>query len=144
MVTKEDRIKQLNHIRQTVQRNEDQLNELLQHLNWTKDKLPKQKPKPKQEIAVVANNEIASTSTEHTQKGTVNQPKDDFDAVVNLCSKISEKQSAQNTFTDINKLRRDLKRRRVKYRTTKSAPLSYTEELRELINLQMDLVTNND
>lgn len=140
MVTKEDRIKQLNHIRQTVQRNEDQLNELLQHLNWTKDKLPKQKPK--QEIAVVANNEIASTSTEHTQK--VTQPKDDFDAVVNLCSKISQKQSAQNTFTDLNKLRRDLKRRRVKYRTTKSAPLSYTEELRELINLQMDLVTNND
>lgn len=142
MVNKEDRIKQLNHVRQIVQRHEDQLNELLQHLNWTKDKLPKQKPK--QESEVVANNEIASTSTENTQKETVNQPKDDFDAVVNLCSKISQKQLAQNTFTDINKLRRDLKRRRVKYRTTKSAPLSYTEELRELINLQMDLVTNND
>lgn len=41
------------------------------------------------------------------------------------------------TFDQISKLRRDLKRRRMKYRT-KTPPLSYTEELRGLISLQME------
>lgn len=42
------------------------------------------------------------------------------------------------TFDQITKLRRDLKRRRMKYRTTKTPPLSYTEEIRGLIGLQME------
>lgn len=42
------------------------------------------------------------------------------------------------TFDQITKLRRDLKRRRMKYRTTKAPPLSYTEEIRGLIGLQME------
>lgn len=139
MASVEERIQQLNRIRETVQRQENQLNDFLQQLNWSKDKLPKQKP----EIAR-ANIDIVQTSNEHTEKLAMEQPKEDFNAVVSLCSAISQKQTESNTFTDLNKLRRDLKRRRVKYRTTKTAPLSYTEELRELINLQMDLVKNKD
>lgn len=50
----------------------------------------------------------------------------------------------QNTFTDINKLKRDLKRRRMKYRTTKAPPLTYSEELRELIQLQMEMLEKKD
>lgn len=42
------------------------------------------------------------------------------------------------TFDQITKLRRDLKRRRMKYRTAKTPPLSYTEEIRGLIALQME------
>lgn len=42
------------------------------------------------------------------------------------------------TFDQITKLRRDLKRRRMKYRNTKTPPLSYTEEIRGLIGLQME------
>lgn len=43
------------------------------------------------------------------------------------------------SFGDFNKLKRDLKRRRMKYRTTKTPPLTHTEELRELIALQMEM-----
>lgn len=49
---------------------------------------------------------------------------------------------SKTTFTDIHKLKRDLKRRRMKYRTTKAPPLAYIEELRELINLQMEILSN--
>lgn len=45
----------------------------------------------------------------------------------------------QASFPDMNKLKRDLKRRRMKYRTTKAPPLTYSEELRELIALQMEM-----
>lgn len=47
--------------------------------------------------------------------------------------------SSMTTFAEItNKLKRDIKRRRMKYRVTKTPPQSYTEEIRALIGLQMD------
>lgn len=52
----------------------------------------------------------------------------------------SSSRSKQTGLVDMNKLKRDLKRRRVKYRTTKAPPLTYSEELRELIQLQMETV----
>lgn len=52
----------------------------------------------------------------------------------------SSKSRAHGLFADINKLKRDLKRRRMKYRTTKALPLTYTEELKELIGLQMEMI----
>lgn len=139
MESEDDRIKQLETIRNTVREHQNHLNEVLQQFGWTVDKLPKYK----QEIEH-PNIEVTPDPGENTQERAPKEPKDDLEAVVNLCSTISQKQSATNTFTDLNKLRRDLKRRRVKYRTTKTAPLSYTEELRELINLQMDLVKNKE
>lgn len=138
----EERIKQLNTIRETIQRQENHMNAFLQEIGWTKDKLPKSI----EETAPQKSEPSASTSSENPQRIEVNDPTraNDFEAVVDLCSKIEEKRSATNGFVDLNKLKRDLKRRRVKYRTTKVAPLTYTEELRELINLQMDLIKDNE
>lgn len=141
MSSVEERIKQLNAIRETIQQHENRMNEFLQVLGWSKDKLPKLK----EETVSEKNESTGSTSSEIAQKIEVNEPtkSSDFEAIVNLCSKIEEKRSAATGFVDLNKLKRDLKRRRVKYRTTKVAPLTYTEELRELINLQMDLIKEN-
>lgn len=43
------------------------------------------------------------------------------------------------SYTDLNKLKRDMRRRRMKHRVTKTAPLTYTEEIRELIAMQMEI-----
>lgn len=45
----------------------------------------------------------------------------------------------KRTFAEITKYRRDIKRKRMKYRTTKAPPLTHTEELRSLISVQMEL-----
>lgn len=45
----------------------------------------------------------------------------------------------KKTFAEITKYKRDIKRKRMKYRTTKAPPLTHTEELRNLISLQMEL-----
>lgn len=42
---------------------------------------------------------------------------------------------------EIMRQKRDQKRRRQKYRTTKAPPLSYTEEVRQLIGLQNEAWT---
>lgn len=47
----------------------------------------------------------------------------------------------EQSLTDILRQKRDLKRRRQKYRTTKAPPLSYTEEVRQLIGLQNEAWT---
>ncbi|XP_031639518.1 uncharacterized protein LOC116351534 [Contarinia nasturtii] len=140
MSTVEQRIKELDDIRKTVKKYENHVNELLREFGWTKEKLPKY---------IAKNNQNKSDSTESSaiESGPsvakqASKPID-LEAVVDIAYKIDAKRSSANNFTDLNKLRRDLKRRRVKYRTTKTAPLTYTEELRELIELQMELVTEN-
>lgn len=45
----------------------------------------------------------------------------------------------KKTFAEITKYQRDVKRKRMKYRTTKAPPLTHTEEIRSLISLQMEL-----
>lgn len=132
----EERLKQLNEIQKVVEKYENQVNGLLQQFGWTKDKLPKYKE----------NTNNCESQKPCEQSNTVNkQPVAavDLEAVVNIGQRIEAKRSNAHNFTDLNKLKRDLKRRRIKYRTTKTAPLTYTEELRELINLQMELVTEN-
>lgn len=138
MTNLEERLKQLDDIRKTVENCENQLNVFLQEIGWTKDKLPKfEVDKVKKECELAGSTSNATVEKIEVKPSTRTN---DLEAVVNLCSKIDEKRSATSSFTDWNKLKRDLKRRRVRYRTTKTAPLTYTEELRELISLQMDLV----
>lgn len=142
----EERIKQLNEIKEEVKIYESQLNEFLQELGWTREKLPKQPKVKKEQQKVETECEIASSSSSgnlHQNVMSTDAKSIDLEAVVNLCSTIDRKRSATTDFVDLNKLKRDLKRRRVKYRTS-TAPLTYTEELRELINLQMDLVKGNE
>lgn len=45
----------------------------------------------------------------------------------------------KKTFAEMTKYERDVKRKRMKHRTTKAPPLTHTEELRSLISVQMDL-----
>lgn len=134
MSTVEERLKQLDEMREKVRFYETQMDEFLQQLGWTKDKLPKFN-QVKQESNAAGSQQSANRLKQHVRSN-------DLEEVVNLCSEFDQKRLTSTPFTDLNKLKRDLKRRRVKYRTTKTAPLTYTEELRELINLQMELVSD--
>lgn len=132
----EDFFKQIEEIRDVVVDCESQLNDLLDKFGWTKEELMKAGTKPK---SVHSEKKIF---VHEQQRGTVASVNEelDLDALANLCASIDKKASHSNSYADMNKLKRDLKRRRMKYRTTKSAPLTYTEELRELIQLQMELL----
>lgn len=50
----------------------------------------------------------------------------------------SDGRASTMSLSEMTKLKRDLKRRRMRHRTTKAPPLSHTEELRGLIELQME------
>lgn len=139
-----ERTQQIEQIQKTLNGLESRLDGLLKSLNWQKDKLPQRKVKSSEseQIATVA--PVPSSSyncnnpVQATQQNTI-----DLNALTEICSTINKKKSAAETQIDLFKLKRDLKRRRMKYRTTKLTPLNYTEELRELINLQMDLLHEN-
>lgn len=141
----EDRLKQLDEIREKVEFYETQMDGLLLELGWTRDKLPKlTKVKQESELETECGAAGSSGSVNDRNIATKQHSQtDDLEAVVDLCSTIEQKRLTATPFTDLNKLKRDLKRRRVKYRTTKTGPLTYTEELRELINLQMELIDDN-
>ncbi|XP_055715971.1 uncharacterized protein LOC129809864 [Phlebotomus papatasi] len=49
-----------------------------------------------------------------------------------------ESSSKSMTFADVVDMERQMKRRRMKYRTTKEPPLSYSETIRKLINTQTE------
>lgn len=139
------RLKQLDELREQVKIYETQMDGFLHELGWTRDKMPKL-TKMKQENEHGAECSAAGPSEsvndrEITMKHHVQT--DDLEAVVDLCSAIEQKRSTTTPFTDLNKLKRDLKRRRMKYRTARSGPLTYTEELRQLIELQMELIDGN-
>lgn len=142
MANVEERIKQLDNIRKIVQKCEDQVNGLLQEFGWTKDKLPKYNEETTRNEC-----ESAGSSSNENAKNTVELEQSakpiDLETVMNIEYKIDAKRSGAKNVIDLNKLKRDLKRRRIKYRTTKTASLTYTEEIRELINLQMELLTEN-
>lgn len=128
--------KEINEIRKVVLECESRLNDILQQFSWTKDQLPKKKEKPKITEPIIEH----SMEQKHER---INQPlaeKIDLDALAKLCAAIDKKPNSSTGYTDINMLKRALKRRRAKHHTIKSAPLTYTEELRQLISLQMELV----
>lgn len=145
MDTIEDRLKQLDEIRERVKLYETQMDGFLHELGWTRDKLPKL-TKVKQENQLESECDAAGLIQSANNRNIATKQHgqtDELEAVVDLCSAIDQRRLTATPFTDLNKLKRDLKRRRVKYRTTKTAPLTYTEELRELINLQMELIDDN-
>lgn len=143
-----DLLKQIEEIQGVVADCESQLNDLLGQFDWTKEELLKPvRTRPKS--AREENDEEKKEKTKCVDE----RPRDtaaavnesvDLDVLASLCATIDKKTSLSNSYADINKLKRDLKRRRMKYRTTKSAPLTYTEELRELIQLQMELLKSKN
>lgn len=145
MTNSEERLKQLHEIRARVRRYEEFFNEFLAEIGWTKEKTIEGSPKEVTEAEQCdeKGSTLADVRCEKDIQPSTSAPATDFEEIVNFCSTIDQKRASTTNLPDWNKLRRDLKRRRVKYRTTKSAPLTYTEELRELINLQMDLIKDN-
>lgn len=154
----ENRLKQITELNSFVEHIENDFNQILSNLNWTQAKL----------FADYNSKEVTKKHTnndadykaiqeyyllpvekkleryEHTLKSNEAIDKEldmtqfEFQTTsLDMANKAKAK--VQNTFADINKLKRDLKRRRMKYRTTKAPPLTYTEELRELIGLQMEM-----
>lgn len=141
MSVEDKRLKQLENIRKIVQRYESQVNHLLQEFGWTKEKLPLYKEEQTEATQCESIDSTSKKSSQNTAAASQPTKSIDLETVANIGQKIDAKRSSANNFTDLNKLQRDLKRRRVKYRTTKTAPLTYTEQIRELISLQMELVT---
>lgn len=141
---RDENFKQINEIRDAILECESRLDKLLGEFGWSSDKLPKKRKelKDKQPVDEVSGSGSAECKQENVDQ--LQQEKIDLNALVNLCATIDTKSTNSTNYADINKLKRDLKRRRMKYRTTKTAPLTYTEELRELISLQMELVKESD
>lgn len=141
----EDRLKQLDELREQVKLYETQMDGFLHELGWTRNKLPKlRRVKQENELELECSAAGSSESVNDREIAVNHRVKrDDLEAVVDLCSAIEQKRSTTIPFTDLNKLKRDLKRRRMKYRTARSGPLTYTEEIRELIGLQMELLNDN-
>lgn len=135
----EELFKQIEEIKEVVVNCESELNDLLKRFGWTKEQLMKAETKSK---SAQKDDEEREALVQEQQKETVApvNEKIDLEALANLFVSFDKKKSQSSNYADINKLKRDLKRRRMKYRTTKTAPLTYTEELRELIELQMELV----
>lgn len=145
MDSTEQRLKQLEEIREQLKFYETQMDGFLQELGWTRDKLPKL-TKVKQESEHEPECSAAGSSRSVNDREIATKQcvrTDDLEAVVDLCSAIEQKRLKSTPFTDLNKLKRDLKRRRMKYRTARTGPLTYTEELRQLIDLQMELINDN-
>lgn len=140
-----ERKEQIEQFHKTLNGWESQLDDLLVSLNWTKDKLPKsnvETVKSSNECVAVPETSAAGTRENIIQSNETQSV--DLNALSEIYSTIKKKKASAETNIDWNKLRRDLKRRRMKYRTTKTAPLSYKEELRELIQMQMDLLQENN
>lgn len=135
----EDLFKQIEEIRDGVVDCESQLNDLLNGFGWTKEELMKAGTKPKSVPKDDSEKEMFVQEKQKDTVASVNE-KHDLDALARFCASIDQKASHSSNYADINRLKRDLKRRRMKYRTTKTAPLTYTEELRELIQLQMEFM----
>lgn len=140
-----ERKKQIEQFHKTLDGWESQLDDLLKSLNWTKDKLPKlnvESVESSKSSAAATESSASEVRENIIQSNETNSI--DLNALSDIYSTIKKKKATADTNIDWNKLKRDLKRRRMKYRTTKTAPLTYTEELRELIHMQMDLLQENN
>lgn len=135
----ESRVDQVNEILESVERCEQQMDELMDRLQWSTEKLPKAKT-PEKHISeeVTEPERIDSVPIQSTSKD-----KRQLDYSVSDFPELGGRSKLNVTsYIDLNKLKRDMRRRRVKHRVTKTAPLTYTEEIRELIAIQMDIEQN--
>lgn len=143
----EARTGELDRLRREVAECEGKFNEVLTKLSRTKEGLANGQVKGKkakagpqscgehaEERASAAEYEEASRNTERTG---------DYSDLAEISAIVDRNKELSRHFTDLNKLKRDLKRRRMKYRTTKCPPITYTEEIRELIGNLMEIETKN-
>lgn len=134
----QSRVEQVNEIIASVTKCEQKMNEVMERLQWSRDKLPKAKNPTKhveateaERIGAVARQSSQSMGHQERSESGIDFPEFGDRSKLHLTS-----------YTDLNKLKRDMRRRRVKHRVTKTAPLTYTEEIRELIAIQMEIERN--
>lgn len=136
------RVDQVNEIIESVRQCEERMNQLMERLQWSRDKLPKEKKIEKQPAESEATTEVQQTDCAAArQSEPLNQPEPDESS--REFPEIGDRSKLNPiSYTDLNKLKRDMRRRRVKHRVTKAPPLTYTEEIRELIAIQMEIEQN--
>lgn len=132
------RVEQVNEIIESVQKCEEQMNALMERFKWSKDKLSKVKISTKHierddESTETQQHDLANRQTGSMDNQKLRDINSDFPEFGDRNKRIVM------SYTDLNKLKRDMRRRRIKHRVTKTAPLTYTEEIRELIAIQMDI-----
>lgn len=142
----DSRLQQINEVNKTIENCEKDLNSFLELLNWSKEKLPKKKTQQNVESNTYnsVTKPVSGTgqkldATDSTSSLLDEERLKEYECITMLSTTIDKNKALLSNYTDLNKLKRDLRRRRVKHRTTKTAPLTYTEEIRELINLQMEM-----
>lgn len=135
------RIDQLRAIGDSVAACKQQIDQFMDSLRWTRDKLPKA---PEQLII----DDVTDETTTKARRDEFSAPPTTTKATCDVGDVFPElgdrklKPREVTSYADINKLKRDFKRRRMKHRVTKTPPLTYTEEIRELIAIQMDIERN--
>lgn len=137
-MTDQLRVDQVKELIESVEKCEHQLNKLLESLQWSRDKLPNRRnpTKPVGDSHKSAETEQIDSATRPSVSMELSDISSDF-------PEFGDRGKLHLTsYTDLNKLKRDMRRRRLKHRVTKTAPLTYTEEIRELIAIQMDIVKN--
>lgn len=134
----QSRVDQVKEIIESVEKCEQQMNKLMERLKWSRDKLPK----PRKPMKTVGeSDELAETEQiDSTIRQSVSL---ELSEISSDFPEFGDRGKLHLTsYTDLNKLKRDMRRRRLKHRVTKTAPLTYTEEIRELIAIQMDIEKN--
>lgn len=157
----ESRLKQLSDLSTSVSDIEIRYKQILHNIDWTEDALHKNHHKLKKPVDV--NPDDQNTTTKHITTKNIEWssiwllPREEklklYEKAVSQQHNSSEltetnfpasmsvtKDDHQMSFSEMNKFKRDLKRRRMKYRTTTAPPLSHTEEMRALIELQMESI----
>lgn len=154
--TTNTRHKMIEELTNGISSYETELNNILASLNWSKESLSTVHHSENSQRKITANIDKSTAGGpedyhllptdaklalyEHAlgQSENLNATQIEMQSTSMDVASVS-RTKGHGSFADLNKLKRDLKRRRMKYRTTKAPPLTYGEELRELIALQMEI-----
>lgn len=152
----EARMKQLNDLSNSINILEQQFNGIMEMLNWDrKQLLDNVKNDTNKNNLTSISNETKKNNSNVVNKfnvqkhnlttvpgGVTSAASHHIIPEPELIVSVKDRNLTKNmTFAEIIKLKRDLKRRRMKHRTSKTPPLSYTEKIRALITLQMETWT---
>lgn len=141
----EARAGELDRLRHEVAECEGKFNEILAKLNWTREGLANGQVKRKKAKAGPESCEerTEDRTAEYEKASEITERSGHYADLAEISAIVDRNKELSRHFTDLNKLKRDLKRRRMKYRTTKCPPITYTEEIRELIGNLMEIETTN-
>lgn len=137
-----DKQKFVNELKESAEKCEKRIEEVLKRIGWTKEHLVAKRKAQNQRPATSIDRSTEESSSTAQSSHSTEVKGEDLSSLYELNALADRNKDLATTFTDLNKLKRDLKRRRMKHRTTKAAPLTYTEEIRELINNLTEMEQN--